>query len=100
MDKFKVKLMPRAFRDLDEIYSYIAHELSEPETALYLVSELETAILSLEELPERGAIRKTGVYANKGYRQVFIGNYSIIYRVDKTNMLVIIVTVRYTPSQH
>lgn len=51
-----MKLMPRAFRDLDEIYSYIAHELSEPETALYLVSELETAILSLEELPERGAI--------------------------------------------
>ena len=99
LDNYKVKLMPRAFRDLDEIYWYIAHELSVPETALNMVNELENAILSLEEMPERGTPRKTGVYSNKGYRQIFISNYTIIYRNDKFNMQVIIVTVRYTPSQ-
>ena len=46
--------MPRAFQDLDEIYWYIVHELSVPETALNMVSELRNAILSLEEMPERG----------------------------------------------
>ena len=33
MDKYSVKLSPRALRDLDGIYSYIARTLLEPETA-------------------------------------------------------------------
>lgn len=37
MDKYSVKLMSRALRDLDGIYDYIAHTLLEPETALSLV---------------------------------------------------------------
>ena len=46
MDKYSVKLMSRALRDLDGIYDYIAHTLLEPETALNLVSRIEDAILS------------------------------------------------------
>ncbi len=99
LDKYEVKLMPKAFRDLDDIYWYIAHELNVSETGLNLVTEIENAILSLEEVPERGAPRKIGAYANKGYRQIFIGNYTVIYRVDIKRKLVIVVTVRYTPSQ-
>ena len=33
MDKYKVKLNPRAFRDLDEIFAYIALERLSPENA-------------------------------------------------------------------
>ena len=36
----------------------------EPDTALNMVERLENAILSLEELPERGALRRVGAYAN------------------------------------
>ena len=38
MDKYSVKLMSRALKDLDGIYNYIAHTLLEPETALNLVN--------------------------------------------------------------
>ena len=31
--KYTVKLYPRAYRDLDEIYSYIAVNPAEPDTA-------------------------------------------------------------------
>ena len=34
MDKYSVKLMSRALRDLDGIYDYIAHTLLEPERPL------------------------------------------------------------------
>jgi len=63
-----------------------------------MVDELEKVIFSLEQLPERGAIRRVGAYANEDYRQLFVKNYVIIYRVLKTKKEVHIVTVRYTPS--
>lgn len=33
MDKYSVILYPRAFRDIDDIYAYIAHEKMSPENA-------------------------------------------------------------------
>ena len=98
MDKYVVKLYARAYRDLEDIYTYIAENLLEPGTALNMVDGLEDAIFSLEQLPERGAIRRVGAYANGDYRQLFVKNYVIIYRVLKQKKEVHIVTVRYTPS--
>lgn len=98
MDKHIVKLYARAYRDLDGIYTYIAKNLLEPDTAMNIINELEKAIFSLEELPERGTIRRVGVYADGDYRQLFVKNYVIIYRVLKERKEVHIITVRYTPS--
>ena len=98
MDKYVVKLYARAYRDLDDIYTYIAKTLLEPGTALNMVDELENAIFSLEQLPERGAVRRVGAYAEGNCRQLFVKNYCIIYRLMKIKKEVHIVTVRYTPS--
>ncbi len=99
MAKYNVKVTPRALRDLDGIYSYIAKEILEPETASNMIGLLEEAILSLEELPYRGAERKIGAYANKGYRQLFVKNYTIVYAISESKRQVIIYTVKYTPSK-
>lgn len=48
MDRFIVKLYSRAYHDLDDIYTYIAGNLFEPDTALNMIGELEKAIFSLE----------------------------------------------------
>lgn len=98
-EQYAVKLMARALRDLDNIYKYIAETLLEPVTALDLVDEIEREILSLQQLPNRCPVRRTGIYANKGYRQLFVKNYTVIYRVDEAEKTVIIVTVRYSASQ-
>ena len=86
-------------RDLDGIYAYIAKTLLEPGTAINLVEEIEREILSLEHFPNRCPLRRIGVYANKGYRQLFVKNYTVIFRVDEADKTVIIVTVRYSSSQ-
>lgn len=98
MDKYIVKLYARAYRDLDGIYSYIANNLLEPIAAGNMIDALEEAIYSLETFPERGAVRRIGVYANSDYRQLFVKNYVIVYRVHKDRKEVHIVTVRYAPS--
>ena len=87
-------LMPRAYKDLDAIYEYIADSLDVIETAEDIIVELEDVILSLDSLPYRGAKRKVGAFANKGYRQVFnigivdsktpVGNIVISYNAERT----------------
>lgn len=78
MDKYNVSLTSRALRDLDDIYVYIAQTLLVPETALGLVDKIEKEILSLEEMPYRFPERKTGAYANRGYRQLFVHTVTIL----------------------
>lgn len=99
LNSYNVKLYPRAYRDLDKIYAYIAYNLLELSTAVNLVNELEAAILSLEQFPDRGAARRTGIYANGDYRQLFVKNYVIIYRVLHEEREVHVVTVRYAASE-
>ncbi len=98
MDKYSVKLYARASRDIEEIYKYIANNLSEPLAAANIIDNFEKAILNLESFPERGSIRKNGIYAGKNYRQLFVKNYVIIYKVLSELKEVHIVTVRYAPS--
>jgi plasmid stabilization system protein ParE len=99
LDKYSVKLLPRAYRDLDKIYEYIAETLIEPGIALKSLDTLEDAIFSLEGMSQRGALRKTGAFANKGYRQLFVGNFTVLYRIEETAKRVLVVTVRYAKSQ-
>ncbi len=99
MDKYSVKLMNRALGDLDGIYDYIANALLEPETALNIVNRIENAILSLEKMPYRCPERKRGAYANRGYRQLFVGNYTVVFRIEEEKKTVLVVTVRYSPSE-
>lgn len=98
MDKYVVKLLPKAYRDIEQIYNYISQTFEEKEIALKLVNEIEDTIFSLESLPYRGAERKIGIYANNGYRQLLLKNFSVIYRVDEDKKYVIIITIRYSRS--
>ena len=98
-EQYQVMLVERALRDLDGIYQYIAQNLLEPGTALNLVNEIESEILSLNQFPNRCPPRKSGAYANKGYRQLFVKNYTVIFRVDEAEKKVVVVTVRYSASQ-
>lgn len=99
MDNYSVKLMSRALRDLDKIYDYIAHTLVEPGTALKLVERIENAIFSLETMPYRCPERRRGAYAYRGYRQLLVENYTVIYRIQESEKQVIVVTVRYSSSE-
>lgn len=99
MDKYSVKLLSVAYRNLNEIYEYIAAELKAELEALNLIAKLEEAVLSLEVMPLRGPKRRVGAYANKGYRQLFIKNFTIVYRIDEVKKNVVIVTIKYSKGQ-
>ena len=76
MDKYEVMLYPKAFRDIDDIYAYIALDKLSPENA-------------------RGQTDRMGRYAGKGYKQLVIENYIAIYKIDENKKRVYVVTIQY-----
>ncbi len=95
MDKYEVMLYPKAYRDIDDIYAYIAFEKLSPENAKGQTDRIWTAIKSLERFPEAHQERLNGKYAGNGYKQLIIDNYIAIYKIDKNARRVYVVTVQY-----
>ena len=95
MGKYKVMIHPRAIRDLDNIYEYIANEKLAPENAKGQVDRIKKAILSLDTFPQSHQERSEGRYAGKSYRQLLIDNYIAIFRIDEPHKTVYVVTIQY-----
>ena len=68
MDKYIVKLYPRAYRD---------------------------ALRSLETFPSAHQDRLEGRYAGRGYKQLLIDNYIVIFKINDYEKTVYVVTVQY-----
>ena len=95
MDKYEVMLYPKAFRDIDDIYAYIALEKLSPENAKGQTDRIWEAIRTLEQIPEAHQDRLAGRYAGKGYKQLLVDNYIAIFKIDKNAKKVYVVTVQY-----
>ena len=95
MDKYEVLLYPKAYRDIDDIYAYIALEKLSPENARGQTDRIWDALESLMYFPEAHQERLVGRYAGKGYKQLLIDNYIAIYRIDKDAKKVCVVTIQY-----
>ena len=95
---YHVGMTDEARRNLENIFRYVAKSLQEPGTAASLIDELEAGLLSLTSMPQRCPERQIGIYAGKGYRQLFVKNYTIIFRVEEMTRQVIILTIRYSRS--
>ena len=95
MVKYHIKLYPRAYRDMEEIYRYIAIEKQVPENEKAQTDRIWKAIKNLEIFPDSHQDRLEGKYAGKGYKQLLIDNYIAIYKINETEKTVYIITVQY-----
>ena len=95
LNKYKIKITPRAIRELDHIYEYIANEKLAPENAIGQINRIKKAILSLDIFPQSHQERNEGRYAGKGYRQLLIDNYIAIFRIDESLKTVYVITIQY-----
>ena len=95
MDKYKVKVNPRAISELDRIYKYIADDKLSPQNARVQVARIKFAVLNFYTFPQSHQERNEGRYAGKGYRQLLIDNYVVIFRIDELHKTVYVVTIQY-----
>lgn len=73
----RVALLPRADRDLDDIYDWIAED--DPDAAARHVQRLTAAALSLRDFPMRGMARPE---IGESARSLVVGRYLVLYRVE------------------
>ena len=99
MDKYSIKLSPRAFRDIEDIFLYIALEKLSPENAKGQTERIRAALKKLDTFPQAHQERTEGRYAGKGYRQLLIDNYIAIFKVDENKKKVFVLTVQYQGRQ-
>ena len=95
MAEYEVMLYPKAYRDIDEIYAYLALEKLAPENAKGQTDRIWDAIDSLESFPQAHQDRMVGKYAGKGYKQLLVDNFVAIYKIDEKKKKVFVVTVQY-----
>jgi len=95
MEKYKVMLYPKSFRDIDGIYAYIALEKLDPENARNQTDRIWAAIETLDSFPSEHQDRQVGKYAGRGYKQLMIDNYVAIFKIDEQSKTVYVVTVQY-----
>ena len=72
-----------ALSDMEQIYSYIADRLLEPDTAMGQYNRIAEAIQSLNILPERCALVESEPERTQGLRQMLVDNYSVFYIVSE-----------------
>jgi len=73
--KYKIEITKQADADLRGIYEYIAFTLYEPEVAAGQLDRIESAIMSLDEIPERFRLYEKEPWYSRGLRQFPIDNY-------------------------
>ena len=83
MKQYDVKISHAALNDMEQIYSYIADRLLEPDTAMGQYNRIAEAIQSLNTLPERCALVESEPERTQGLRQMLVDNYSVFYIVGE-----------------
>ena len=86
MKQYDVKISHTALSDMEQIYSYIADRLLEPDMGQY--NRIAEAIQSLNILPERCALVESEPEHTQGLRQMLVDNYSVFYIVGEDTVSV------------
>ncbi len=80
---------------MEEIYEYISYKLQSKKSARKQTNRIRAALKNLEVFPEAHQERLSGKYAKKGYRQLLVDHYIVIFKIDSMHKVVKVITIQY-----
>jgi plasmid stabilization system protein ParE len=92
---YKLVVSDDAHRDIDEIVTYIADELQNPQAASHFLDDVEQAYLHIVNNPHLFALCSDKRLQQLGYRKVVIKNYLVLYREDEIAKIAYVVRIVY-----
>ncbi len=92
---YKLKVVPAAEGDLDEIFNYISNSLLAPGPAQNLMDKIENSTKKLCDFPYKCELSRNELLGQKGYRKLVVDSYVILYLIDEQSKIVIIARVFY-----
>ena len=96
MDVYKVNITDTAKQDIRDVGRHIADELQEPAIAAKTTNAIIDAIETLEQMPDRISLVKDKRLAAQGIRPLYVQNYTVFFRIEKSTRVVDIVRVLYS----
>ncbi|GAA0607911.1 type II toxin-antitoxin system RelE/ParE family toxin [Virgibacillus siamensis] len=99
-NKYAIKIAPKAFEDLDDIYSYIYNELFNEGAADNLLKQIETSVMRLKEFPFPCSLVTDEILKNKGYRKLIVANYIAFYLVREEEKQVVVMRVLFGAQKY
>ena len=95
MEAWRVTYSPAARDDLKTIYSYIAFQLKERQTARNQSNRIRNAIRSLDRFPNRHTAVEWEPWSSMGMRRLPVDNFLVFYLVNEEKHLVTVVRIFY-----
>jgi addiction module RelE/StbE family toxin len=92
-DTYRIRITPRALSNLEEIFAVISRD--SPQNAAGMIRQLLDAIDSLEILPHRFDVPRTGKPRGRNVRSMPVRPYLVRYRIDDKQKAVYILRVRH-----
>lgn len=92
---YKVELTPKARKDMDNIFEYIAYDLQSYQNATGQIVRLRKEIDSLNEMPGRFRIYDKKLWRSRNLRVMPVDNFLVFYMIDNTNKIVTVTRVQY-----
>ncbi len=94
MDNYEIVMTPRAHFELEEAFVSILELSASIDIAENYVDSIKNAVDKLSSFPKRGRIRERGEFAGKGYREIYIKEYTVIYCINEEKFQIQIVAIK------
>ena len=98
MQEYSVVFSESAENDLDDVVEYLSN--FSPSIARRYYDEIMVKALSLSLMPQRCAFVQDDDLREKGYRWLFIRNYTIFFVIDEKYSIVDIRAIMYSGREY
>lgn len=95
MDNYTVKVTSQANQQIQEITSYIVHELKAPEAALHLLETMENSFAMLRNFPQRVPLTDKEPWHTNGIHCLPVKNFLVYFWINEETKTVQITAVIY-----
>ena len=94
------KILPKAKKDLKNLFRYISEELYNTESALFMINKFETKFNDICLFPKAHPIITLKRLNQNDLRKAIVDNFIVVYLYDERKELINIVRVIYSKRDY
>ena len=95
MPKYELYISELAQKDLQKIADYLSLQLLEPGISKNIMTQIDTAILGLQNMPQRYSLVSDKSIQKANVRKMIVKNYIVFFKVYEEKNRVGIVRILY-----
>ena len=95
MSKYEIYISELAQKDLQKIADYLSLQLLEPGISKNIMAQIDTAILGLQNMPQRYSLVSDKSIQKANVRKMVVKNYIVFFKVYEEKNRVGIVRILY-----